>query len=80
MQTVARGTMFTGTLTSDAASSSGALWSGRALSGLAILFLLFDAAGKLFAVQAVIEGTVQLGYPPDVVLGLGLTLVPWRQS
>ena len=40
---------------------------GRILSALAILFLLFDSAGKLFEVQPVIDGTLQLGYPRDAV-------------
>ncbi|MBA2303467.1 MAG: DoxX family protein [Acidobacteria bacterium] len=47
-------------------------WAGRALSGLAVLFLLFDSAGKLVQVQPVIEGTIQLGYPRDVVFTLGV--------
>lgn len=61
------------------ASSSGAWldsrkarWTGRVLSGLAIAFLLFDTALKVLAVPAAVEGTVQLGYQPDVLLWLGL--------
>ena len=51
------------------------LVTGRVLSWLAVLFLLFDSAGKLLQVQPVVDGTRQLGYPPDVVFGLGLTLL-----
>jgi hypothetical protein len=40
---------------------------GRGLSRLAILFLIFDSTGRLFEVQPVIDGTVRLGYPPDIV-------------
>lgn len=50
-------------------------WSGRILSSVAVLFLLFDSAGKLFEVQPVIDGTLQLGYPRDVVFTLGVILL-----
>ena len=52
-------------------------WSqsaGRALSGLGVLFLLFDSMGKLLQVQPVMEGTLQLGYPRDIVFTLGALL------
>jgi len=49
--------------------------AGLALSGLAVLFLLFDSAGKLLQVQPVIDGTLQLGYPRDSVFSLGLVLL-----
>ena len=51
------------------------LWTGRTLSGLAVLFLLFDSAGKLLEVQPVIDGTRQLGYPRDIVFTLGVILL-----
>lgn len=51
------------------------MWSGRILSSVAVLFLLFDGAGKLFEVQPVIDGTLQLGYPRDVVFTLGVILL-----
>lgn len=50
-------------------------WAGRALSSIAVLFLLFDSVGKLLQVQPVIDGTLQLGYPRDVVFGLGVILL-----
>lgn len=50
-------------------------WSGRVLSSVAVLFLLFDSAGKLFEVQPVIDGTLQLGYPRDIVFTLGVILL-----
>jgi hypothetical protein len=57
-----------------------AVWAGRALSGLAIAFLLFDAAGKLLRVGPVVEGTESLGYsasaggPIGVLLLVGVAL------
>lgn len=49
-----------------------ALWSGRVLSAVAVLFLLFDAAGKLFRPQAVVEGTTALGWPASLLVPLGV--------
>jgi hypothetical protein len=51
------------------------LWSGRVLSGLAVLFLFVDAVGKLLRVGPVVEGTVKLGYQESVVFPLGVLLL-----
>jgi hypothetical protein len=51
------------------------LWAGRVLSGIAVAFLLFDAAGKIMKVAPVVKGTVELGYPESVVLPLGVLLL-----
>lgn len=51
------------------------LWTGRVLSTLAVLFLLFDAIGKLFRPPQVIEGTTQLGWPASVLIPLGIIQV-----
>ena len=55
-------------------SSKKMLWTGRILSALAALFLLFDGVAKLFKPAPVVEATVQLGYPESVILGLGIVL------
>jgi hypothetical protein len=52
-----------------------ALWTGRILSGIAVLFLLFDAIGKLMKPAAVVEGTTQLGWPVSVIVPLGIIQV-----
>jgi hypothetical protein len=46
------------------AVSSGAAgrWTGRTLSGLAVLFLAFDAAVKLTTVPEAVKATAELGY------------------
>jgi hypothetical protein len=49
--------------------------TGRIVSGIAVLFLLFDGVGKLLQVQPVIDGTLQLGYPRDIVFSLGVILL-----
>jgi hypothetical protein len=48
------------------------LWAGRLLSGFACLFLAFDASMKVLQLAPAVEGTVQLGYPPSVILPLGI--------
>ncbi|HXI56336.1 MAG TPA: DoxX family protein [Polyangia bacterium] len=63
------------TTTTDANHNSRRLWTGRVLSGLVVLFLLFDCIIKLLRVPAAVEGTVQLGYPPSVLFGLGVVLL-----
>lgn len=55
-----------------APTSAKALWAGRILSGLAALFLLFDAIMKVIAPPAAVEGTVALGYPENILLALGI--------
>jgi hypothetical protein len=50
------------------------IWTGRALTGLIVAFLLVDAIGKLIPVEAVIEATQKLGFPVDVVRPLGVVL------
>jgi hypothetical protein len=49
-----------------------ALWAGRTLSGLAVLFLGFDATGKLLQPSQVVEGTGSLGYSASVLFPLGV--------
>ena len=51
------------------------LWTGRILSGIVVLFLLFDCAIKLLQLPAAVEGTIQLGYPATVLFGLGVVLL-----
>jgi DoxX-like protein len=63
---------------SDAQSvplSKGRLWTGRIMSALPALFLFVDAVGKLVKPAPVVEGTLQLGYPESVILGLGIVLL-----
>lgn len=56
-------------------ASKGQLWTGRVLSTLATLFLLFDCTLKFLKPQPVIEGTVSLGYPVSVITPLAITLL-----
>ncbi|RVB81163.1 DoxX family protein, partial [Mesorhizobium sp. M7A.F.Ca.CA.002.04.1.1] len=45
--------------------SPGALWTGRALSGVIVLFMIFDGAIKLPPLDIVIQTMVPLGWPAD---------------
>jgi hypothetical protein len=57
---------------SDAGISTRARVAGRILSGLAIAFLTFDVAMKLYPNKFSLEGTTSLGYQPHHVLIIGL--------
>lgn len=52
-----------------------ARWTGLILSGIAVLFLLFDSVGKLLKVAPVVEGTAQLGYSESVIIPIGVILL-----
>jgi hypothetical protein len=56
----------------DSEPSKKALWTGRILSGLAVLFLLWDATMKVLQHPMAMQGTKQAGYPESVVLYLGI--------
>ena len=42
-----------------------ALWAGRIMSGLVILFLLMDGIIKMVPIQPVIDSLKELGYPAN---------------
>jgi len=48
------------------------LWTGRVLSALAVLFMLFDTIGHLLRIQPVVDAFARLGYPLSVSVGLGI--------
>ena len=55
--------------------SKGRLWTGRILSALPTLFLLMDGVMKLMKPDFVVKATVQLGYPENVIVGLGIIVL-----
>ena len=61
--------------TQAAPVSKKALWAGRIVSALVVVLLLLDSIGKLVKPAPVVEGTVQLGYPESVIVGLGIVLM-----
>ena len=47
-------------------------WAGWVLSGIAVLFLLFDAGIKVLKLPFAVEATTQLGYPASTIVPIGL--------
>jgi len=56
-------------------ASSARVRAGRALSGLAVLFLTFDAMVKVLKLAPGVKATVELGYPEGTVVPIGLLLL-----
>jgi hypothetical protein len=59
----------------DIMQNNKAIWLGRTLSGLVILFLAADGVMKLVPIPIVTETMGQLGYPTSVELARGLGVV-----
>jgi len=55
--------------------SNMAMWAGRSLSGLVVLFLVFDGAIKLVPIAAVTGSLTELGYPVELARGLGVLVL-----
>ena len=67
-------TIFTETVAGPNISSA-ARWTGRALSGLVFLFLLFDGTIKLLPLQVVTETMDKMGYGANEGLARSLGLI-----
>jgi hypothetical protein len=52
--------------------SKGRLWTARIMKGIVILFMLFDGIGKLAKPEAVIKGTLDLGYAEHHIAIIGV--------
>ncbi|MFI5211880.1 MAG: DoxX family protein [Ignavibacteria bacterium] len=52
--------------------SKSKLWTGRVLSGVAVIFLIFDGTIHLLKPGPVIESFNHLGYSPDISVTLGI--------
>ena len=57
------------------AVSKKALWAGRIVSALPVLFLLMDGIMKLIKTAPVVEATVKLGYPVTTIVPIGIVLL-----
>ena len=49
-----------------------AVWAGRAMSGAATLFLLFDASVKVLQLPLAADASAQLGWAASAMPGLGI--------
>jgi hypothetical protein len=45
------------------------------MSGLAVLFLIFDGVGKVLQVAPVLEAQAQLGIPESLTVGIGILVL-----
>jgi hypothetical protein len=50
-------------------------WAGRIISGLVVLFLLFDGITKVMKVAPVMEASARLGFPANMIVGIGIVLL-----
>ena len=57
------------------AVSKKALWAGRIVRALPVLFLLMDGIMKLIKTAPVVEATVKLGYPVTTIVPIGIVLL-----
>jgi hypothetical protein len=53
-----------------ASISKGQLWTGRVLSGIAVLFMLFDTVIHAMRGPQVVQGFAQLGFPLSIAIPL----------
>jgi hypothetical protein len=60
------------TETQTAPTSTKLLWTGRILSVLAVLFMLFDTAGHLLKPAPVVQAFAQLGLPLRLSVTIGM--------
>jgi DoxX-like protein len=61
--------------TQSSSASKTSVWSGRIISALVVIFLLFDSTIKVLKLAAAVEGTVQAGYPATTVQPIGIVLL-----
>ena len=62
----------------QAIGSTGAkagIWTGRSLSAMAALFMLFDSVTKLLRLAPVVQASAQLGYSADLITVIGVVLL-----
>jgi hypothetical protein len=55
--------------------SKASTWSGWIITILVVLFLLVDAVMKVFEATVSMEGSIQLGWPPELVQAIGIILL-----
>lgn len=55
--------------------TSAKIWIGRILSGIAVLFLLFDSITKILQAPYVMQASAKFGYPTQYIPAIGATLL-----
>jgi hypothetical protein len=56
-------------------ASKGLIWTGRVLSTLTVLFMLFDAFGKFAKPVQVLDACARLGIPTPQIFSIGVLLL-----
>jgi hypothetical protein len=52
-----------------------AVWAGRIVSTIAVVFLLFDSTIKLMKLPIVLKSFADLGYPSELAVEIGIVLL-----
>ncbi len=55
--------------------SKAALWTGRIISGVVVLFMVFDGVTKLMRVEPVLKAAAQLGFTVTQIAAIGILLL-----
>jgi DoxX-like family len=55
--------------------SKGMIWTGRVISTIVVLFMLFDSITKVIKVPQVVEASAKFGIGANTLVGIGLTLL-----
>ena len=58
-----------------AADSRARIWTGRILTAISVVFLLFDSVSKLLLVKPVVDAMPTLGYPVSLARPIGIILL-----
>lgn len=58
-----------------APTSKAMTWAGRIVSGITVLFLIFDGVTKVMKVPQVMAASAKMGYPASAIVGTGITLL-----
>jgi hypothetical protein len=57
------------------ALSKASVWTGRVISTLVVLFLVFDGVTKVLKVAPVLEASARLGLPINITVDVGIVLL-----
>jgi len=60
------------TKSQTATGTKSTIWIGWIMSGIVVVFLLFDGTTKLMMITPVVDATIGIGYPVGVIRPLGI--------
>lgn len=65
------------TASESASVSKAGPWAMRIVSGLVVLFMIFDGLTKVLKARQVVEATVRIGFPENTIVGIGIAVLVW---